>query len=161
MNPMKHVDVLIERYPELESQRENILEAYKILEESYANGGKLVIAGNGGSAADAEHIVGELFEHTVAAQEKVVASLHIVDIENVGFVSALQVWLHGARNHILLWEIGSLLLGDFACPKQVVHQRVVGRLVDDAGASLLIGKRRTNVIHTAVANVRHQCATTV
>ena len=44
---MTHVDVLIERYPELESQRENILEAYEILEESYANGGKLLIAGNG------------------------------------------------------------------------------------------------------------------
>ena len=62
MNPMKHVDVLIERYPELESQRENILEAYKILDESYVNGGKLLIAGNGGSAADAEHIVGELMK---------------------------------------------------------------------------------------------------
>ena len=54
MNPMKHVDVLIERYPELESQRENIIEAYHILEESYSKCGKLLIAGNGGSAADAE-----------------------------------------------------------------------------------------------------------
>ena len=62
MNPMKHVDVLIERYPELESQRENIIEAYHILEESYSSGGKLFIAGNGGSAADAEHIVGELMK---------------------------------------------------------------------------------------------------
>ena len=62
MNPLKHVDVLIERYPELENQKENILEAYKILKESYANGGKLLIAGNGGSAADAEHIVGELMK---------------------------------------------------------------------------------------------------
>ena len=52
MNPMKHVDVLIERYPELESQRENIIAAYHILEESYSKGGKLLIAGNGGSAAD-------------------------------------------------------------------------------------------------------------
>lgn len=59
---MKHVDVLIERYPELESQRENIIEAYHILEETYSNGGKLLIAGNGGSAADAEHIVGELMK---------------------------------------------------------------------------------------------------
>ena len=62
MNQMKHVDVLMERYPELESQRENIIEAYHILEESYSNGGKLLIAGNGGSAADAEHIVGELMK---------------------------------------------------------------------------------------------------
>lgn len=62
MNPLKHVDVLIERYPELESQRENIIAAYHILEESYSKGGKLLIAGNGGSAADAEHIVGELMK---------------------------------------------------------------------------------------------------
>ena len=62
MNPLKHVDVLIERYPELKSQRENVILAYHILEESYSNGGKLLIAGNGGSAADAEHIVGELMK---------------------------------------------------------------------------------------------------
>ena len=62
MNPLKQVDVLIERYPELEGQRENIIAAYKILEESYSNGGKLLIAGNGGSAADSEHIVGELMK---------------------------------------------------------------------------------------------------
>lgn len=62
MNPLKQLDILLERYPELEWQGANILEAYKILEESYVNGGKLLIAGNGGSAADAEHIVGELMK---------------------------------------------------------------------------------------------------
>ena len=62
MNPLKHVDVLIDRYPELEDQRENIVAAYKILEESYSTGGKLLVAGNGGSAADSEHIVGELMK---------------------------------------------------------------------------------------------------
>ena len=62
MNPLKHVDVLIDRYPELESQRDNIIATYHILEESYSKGGKLLIAGNGGSAADSEHIVGELMK---------------------------------------------------------------------------------------------------
>lgn len=62
MNPLKHVEVLIERYPELAGQKENIIEAYKILEEAYANGKKLLVAGNGGSAADSEHIVGELMK---------------------------------------------------------------------------------------------------
>ena len=32
------------------------------MEECYENGGKLLVAGNGGSAADAEHIVGELMK---------------------------------------------------------------------------------------------------
>lgn len=62
MDPLNHVDVLIERYPELEDQKENIIKAYKILEESYMNSGKLLVAGNGGSAADSEHIVGELMK---------------------------------------------------------------------------------------------------
>ena len=84
MNPMKHVDVLIERYPELAGQRGNILEAYKVLEKSYANGGKLLIAGNGGSAADAEHIVGELmkgFENPRKLGEDVVEKLKSVNGE--------------------------------------------------------------------------------
>jgi D-sedoheptulose 7-phosphate isomerase len=59
---MKHVDILIERYPELSEQKENIIKAFHVLENSYSNGGKLLIAGNGGSAADSEHIVGELMK---------------------------------------------------------------------------------------------------
>jgi len=62
MNPLKQVDVLIERYPELSDQKENIIAAYNVIEECYKNGGKLLIAGNGGSAADSEHIVGELMK---------------------------------------------------------------------------------------------------
>ena len=59
---MNHINTLIDRYPDLESQRENIMTAYYYLEECYSNGGKLLIAGNGGSAADAEHMVGELMK---------------------------------------------------------------------------------------------------
>lgn len=56
------LDELIDRYPALKSQRDHIVGAYKILENSYVNFGQLLIAGNGGSAADAEHIVGELMK---------------------------------------------------------------------------------------------------
>lgn len=59
---MKHIDLLMERYPSLESAKNDIVAAYLLLEESYKNGGKLLVAGNGGSAADAEHIVGELMK---------------------------------------------------------------------------------------------------
>lgn len=61
-NMKKHIDFLIKRYPELEVCAESIWEAYKILEECYLHDGKLLIAGNGGSAADAEHIAGELMK---------------------------------------------------------------------------------------------------
>ena len=59
---MRHIDLLVERYPSLESAEKDIVAAYLLLEESYKNGGKLLVAGNGGSAADAEHIVGELMK---------------------------------------------------------------------------------------------------
>lgn len=58
----KHVDTLIERYPKLEACQDDIVAAYKILEECYKNDHKLLIAGNGGSAADSEHIAGELMK---------------------------------------------------------------------------------------------------
>lgn len=57
-----HVGLLIERYPVLESCKDDILNAYYLLEESYSNRNKLLVAGNGGSAADSEHIVGELMK---------------------------------------------------------------------------------------------------
>ena len=53
---------LIRRYPVLSSIQEDIEKAYKVLVECYENGGKLLIVGNGGSAADSEHIVGELMK---------------------------------------------------------------------------------------------------
>ena len=59
---LRHVDVLVERYPVLATCKDDIIRAYDILEESYASGGKLLVAGNGGSAADSEHIVGELMK---------------------------------------------------------------------------------------------------
>lgn len=62
MEPMNYLLELLTRYPVLTSVKDEIKEAYEILENCYENGGKLLIAGNGGSCADAEHIVGELMK---------------------------------------------------------------------------------------------------
>lgn len=59
---MKHVDSLISRYPSLSICENSVLEAYKLLKTTYKNSGKLLVAGNGGSAADSEHIAGELMK---------------------------------------------------------------------------------------------------
>lgn len=56
------LDELIEDYPALASCRADIEKAYFILEECYKNGGKLLACGNGGSASDSTHIVGELMK---------------------------------------------------------------------------------------------------
>lgn len=58
----KHIDLLIERYPILEECRQSIVDAYLVMEEAYEGDHKLLIAGNGGSAADSEHIAGELMK---------------------------------------------------------------------------------------------------
>ena len=57
-----HLDTLISRYPALAGQKESIAKAFDIMKACYEQGGKLMIAGNGGSASDAEHIVGELMK---------------------------------------------------------------------------------------------------
>lgn len=56
------LDLLIKRYPVLEICKDSIAKAYRIIEDCYKSKGKLLIAGNGGSAADAEHMVGELMK---------------------------------------------------------------------------------------------------
>lgn len=61
-NCLVHLDLLIARYPILKSVKSSIAESFEILCDSYTSGGKLLVAGNGGSCADAEHIVGELMK---------------------------------------------------------------------------------------------------
>ena len=56
------INDLVKRYPVLETVKADIEQFYKMMEECYENGGKVLIVGNGGSAADAEHIVGELMK---------------------------------------------------------------------------------------------------
>lgn len=58
----KHIDLLLSRYPQLQTCKNDILAAYDILEQCYSTDHKLLIAGNGGSAADSEHIAGELMK---------------------------------------------------------------------------------------------------
>lgn len=58
----KHVDLLIDRYSELQVCKDDIVKAYELLQDCYENDHKLLIAGNGGSAADSEHIAGELMK---------------------------------------------------------------------------------------------------
>lgn len=59
---MKHMDLLLERYPSLVACKNDIIMAYDMLENTYGNERKLLVCGNGGSASDSEHIVGELMK---------------------------------------------------------------------------------------------------
>ena len=57
-----HILTLLERYPSLNVCKDAIAQSYLLMEQSYLTQHKLLVAGNGGSAADSEHIVGELMK---------------------------------------------------------------------------------------------------
>ncbi|MCI9584143.1 SIS domain-containing protein [Clostridiaceae bacterium] len=65
MEENRYLQELTDRCPALKGLEEEIRAAYGIIKESFQAGGKLLVAGNGGSCADAEHIVGELMKSFV------------------------------------------------------------------------------------------------
>lgn len=56
------IDTLVSRFPELESLSVDLYSAFCCIRDAYQSGNKLLLCGNGGSAADADHIVGELMK---------------------------------------------------------------------------------------------------
>lgn len=60
---------LADRYPALAALERDIVSAFELLASTYERGGKVLVCGNGGSAADAEHVVGELMK-TMASSRR-------------------------------------------------------------------------------------------
>lgn len=56
------IKILIDTYPDLSVCGQDLEGAYELLKNAYQQKGKLLICGNGGSAADSEHIAGELMK---------------------------------------------------------------------------------------------------
>ncbi|MBR7161213.1 MAG: SIS domain-containing protein [Clostridia bacterium] len=59
---MNLLDELFQRYPALKACEKDITGALALMNEAYRSGGKILVCGNGGSCADAQHIVGELMK---------------------------------------------------------------------------------------------------
>lgn len=60
---------IFDRFPELSVCKESMIKAVEMMCETYYNGGKILVCGNGGSCADSEHIVGELMKSFTLARE--------------------------------------------------------------------------------------------
>lgn len=60
---------LLERYPSLQICKKDIEDALNLMIDTYKNDGKILVCGNGGSAADSEHIVGELMKGFMLKRE--------------------------------------------------------------------------------------------
>ena len=89
------IEEAVRRYPLLDACRAAMEAGLKTLEEAFARGGKMLVCGNGGSAADAEHIVGELIKgfllpRTMAEAERQAASHRQVVQSHGVFVSSCQ-----------------------------------------------------------------------
>lgn len=59
---MERLEELFTRYPALRGLSEELRQAYELVVACYRGGGTVYVAGNGGSAADASHIVGEFMK---------------------------------------------------------------------------------------------------
>ena len=84
---------LIERYPVLEDFSRDIIRAYDVLCTAFSAGNKLLIAGNGGSCADADHISGELMKGFVLKRqltEDEKSAFYMVGTEGADIASHLQ-----------------------------------------------------------------------
>jgi D-sedoheptulose 7-phosphate isomerase len=75
---------LLQHYPDLNVCTPNLLSAFDLIRSTFVAGGKLLLCGNGGSAADCEHIVGELmksFEASRPIEQKMRQRLVDIDLE--------------------------------------------------------------------------------
>jgi len=59
---LKMVRDFFAEHEKLKGIKDDILKACNIIQNTYQQGGKLLICGNGGSCADADHMVGELMK---------------------------------------------------------------------------------------------------
>jgi phosphoheptose isomerase len=90
---------LFVRYPDLRTVEISICAARDALSRMFAEGGKLLVCGNGGSAADSEHIVGELMKSF--RFKRPVDPLFVEEFRRVNG-EALPSWLEGALPAISL-----------------------------------------------------------
>src|SRR5205814_9660660 len=93
---------LFERYPTLQACERELRAAFDLLAAAYRNGNKLLICGNGGSAADTEHIVAELMKGFL--KRRPIPSAHVAQLEATGKTDgkAIALRLQGALAAISL-----------------------------------------------------------
>lgn len=149
----EHLNHLIDRYPKLIVCREDVWRAYELLETAYQSGRKLLVCGNGGSASDSEHIVGELMKE-FKLKRKVfgdqVSSLQEVDTE-LGQVLAKN--LQGALPAISLTGHSALQTAymNDAVPELVFAQQVNGYgKPEDVFLGISTSGNSKNVLYAAV-----------
>lgn len=153
INLMKHVDLLIERYPMLEVCKNDIIKSYDCLEESYTNGRKLLVCGNGGSASDSEHIVGELMKEFKLKRKVYSEQADAMKAIDSELGATLALHLQGALPAITLTAHSSLTTAfmNDSEPVLVFAQQVNGYgKKDDCFLGISTSGNSMNVLYAAV-----------
>ena len=141
---MEHLERLMKRYPMLAGMREEIELVFYIMKDSYEKGGKLLVCGNGGSAADSDHIVGELMkgfykQRKLPAAEKIRFGEQGEKLQ--GALPAIALSQHGALSTAFLNDVD---------PEMVFAQQVYGYgAEDDVFLGLSTSGNSVNVISAA------------
>ena len=92
---MNKKDELFQRYPALRICEADIESALALIIDTYRNGGKILVCGNGGSCSDAQHIVGELMKgfllkRPMTAEQKSAFAAVLGEEDAEAFASRLQ-----------------------------------------------------------------------
>ena len=137
---------LFRRYPELSRVKEEIEIVFEIIKETYINEGKLLVCGNGGSASDSTHIVGELMKGFMLKRE--LPECEKVKFNNKEIADGLQ----GALPAISL--VGETALMTAFCndcsPDLVFAQQVYGLMnINDTLLCLSTSGNSKNVVAAA------------
>jgi phosphoheptose isomerase len=122
---MKQLASLLERYRALEACEKDLTAAFDLLAAAFRSGNKLLVCGNGGSAADSEHIVAELMKGFL--KRRPISAAHAAKLEGPGGKEIARR-LQGALAAISLPSQMSLITatandGDF---EMVFAQQVYG-----------------------------------
>jgi D-sedoheptulose 7-phosphate isomerase len=121
----KTLQNLIEKYPDLENCKEDIVSAFQLLVNSFSNGGKLLICGNGGSASDCEHIVGELMKGFM--------SRRVLSREQ----KELFVNMYGEHGN----DLANHLQGALPAISLVSHTSLITALANDISADMIFAQQ--------------------
>ncbi len=126
---MTKIEQLISTYPELKTCASDTLAVFEILSSCYREGGKLLTCGNGGSAADAEHIVGELMKAYLSKRkvpEEMLTKLLAADSEDGKYLAThLQGVLLPAISLVSQTSLLSAIANDTAAD-MIFAQQVYG-----------------------------------
>jgi D-sedoheptulose 7-phosphate isomerase len=141
---------LIARYPALDECVPDIDGAFRLLEACFERGGKVMVCGNGGSAADCEHLVGELMKGFLSRRPLPAAARERLAAEFPAHGEYLADTLQGALPAISLVSQSGLIsaYGNDVAPDMVYAQQVYGYgRPDDVLIAISTSGRSPNILN--------------